>query len=522
MTTTFMTPEIISDSYSADERLRRMFTPSSMANSRLFEAHVAALIEDFLSETNISSNIEFKSLVQKFCDSSIPEEPYEVGEYLTQLRDDIVLHSTHTASPRFIGHMTSALPYFMRPLAKLVTALNQNVVKIETSKAFTPCERQTLAMIHRLLFNERDEFYDDHVQRQDSTLGVITSGGTLANLTALWCARNRALGSVESEGMAAALRRHGCDDAVIIGSESMHYSFDKAADVLGIGRRNLIKAPSDRHNRLDVGALREVVDHCRRKKQLILAIVGIAGTTETGAIDPLKEIGEIARDARTHFHVDAAWAGPLLFSRRHRHELEGIEHADTVTIDGHKQLYVPMGLGMCVFRAPQLAKAIEKEARYIARPNSVDLGKRALEGSRAGAVLFLNAALHLIGHNGYESLLDEGVRKTRYLANAILSRSEFELLQEPTINILVYRYLPERYRGVELSEADNLAIDDFNVRLQKAQRQAGYSFVSRTVIKRSGRPVVALRVVIANPLTTESDIDEVLLDQLRIASQIQA
>jgi glutamate decarboxylase len=172
---------------------------------------------------------------------------------------------------------------------------------------------------------------------------------------------------------------------------------------------------------------------------------------------------------------------------------------------------------MCIFRAPQSAKAIEKEARYIARPNSVDLGKRALEGSRSGAVLFLHAALHLIGHCGYEELLDEGVRKTKYLADSILRRPEFELLQEPTINILVYRYLPERYRELaELSDADNQAIDDFNVRLQKAQRQAGYSFVSRTMVK----SMVALRAVIANPLTTESDIDEVLLDQLQIASSL--
>jgi len=308
----------------------------------------------------------------------------------------------------------------------------------------------------------------------------------------------------------------------------MHYSFDKAADLLGIGRRNLIKVPTDRYNRLDVAALRATIAECKLKRQLIIAIVGVAGTTETGSIEPLPEIAEVAREAGAHFHVDAAWAGPLLFSRRHKHQLAGIEHADSVTIDGHKQLYVPMGLGMCILRGPQLAKSIEKEARYIARPNSVDLGKRALEGSRPGTVLFLHAALHIIGHSGYEVLLDDGVRKTKYLAESILSRPEFELLLEPTINILVYRYLPERYRqraaSRELTDSDNQAIDDFNVRLQKAQREAGYSFVSRTVISSTrygtGKPMVALRVVIANPLTTEADIDEVLLDQLEIAARL--
>ncbi len=540
MTTTLMTPGIASNisGDSAEERLRRLFASSVITNSTemLAESRVSEMIRDFLSAANFSSSIDFKVLVERFLESSIPERPGDVADYLDLLQDDVVSHSTRTSSPRFIGHMTSALPSFMRPLARLVAAMNQNVVKIETSKAFTPLERQTLAMIHRLIFNRSNAFYDEHVQREKSTLGVITSGGTVANLTALWCARNRRLGpqdgfdGIESEGLAAALRFYGYDDAVIIGSNSMHYSFDKAADLLGIGNRNLIKVPTDRHNRLDVTALREKVEECRRLRKLVIAIVGVAGTTETGSIDPLSEIAEVAREAGAHFHVDAAWAGPLLFSRRHKHQLTGIEQADSVTIDGHKQLYVPMGLGMCIFQGPQLAKSIEKEARYIARPSSVDLGKRALEGSRPGTVLFLHAALHIIGHRGYETLLDEGVRKTRYLADSILSRPEFELLLEPTINILVYRYLPEQYRKLaashELSDSDSQAIDNFNVLLQKAQRQAGYSFVSRTVISSTrygtGKPVVALRVVLANPLTTESDVDEVLLDQLGIASELQA
>lgn len=538
MTTTLMTSGVTSNisDYSAYERLRQLFAPSVITSSTemLAETRISEMISDFLSTANFSSSIDFKVLVEKFLESSIPEEPVDIADYLDRLQDDVVNHSTRTSSPRFIGHMTSALPSFMRPLARLMTAKNQNVVKIETSKAFTPLERQTLAMIHRLIFKRSDEFYAAHVQNQESTLGIITSGGTLANFTALWCARNRGLGpqdgfdGVESEGLAAALRFYGYDGAVIIGSNSMHYSFDKAADVLGIGNRNLIKVPTDRHNRLDVPALREKVEECRRLRQFIIAIVGVAGSTETGSIDPLSEIAEVAREAGAHFHVDAAWAGPLLFSRRHEHQLTGIEQANSVTIDGHKQFYVPMGLGMCIFRGPQLAKSIEKEARYIARPNSVDLGKRALEGSRPGTVLFLHAALHIIGHSGYEILLDEGIRKTRYLADSILSRPEFELLLEPTINILNYRYLPERYRKPAashlLSDSDNHAIDNFNVLLQKTQRQAGHSFVSRTVISSTrygtGKPMVALRAVISNPLTTESDVDEVLLDQLGIALKL--
>src|ERR1051325_9297276 len=184
--TTLMTPEItaadISDG-SRDKWLRQLFSPSTTTSSTelLVESRISEMIHDFLSMANFSSSIEFKSLVRKFSDSRIPAEPYEVAEYLDRLSHDVVIHSTGTSSPRFIGHMTSALPYFMRSLGKLMAAMNQNLVKIETSKAFSPLERQTLGMIHRLIFNQADEFYDRHVQNRESTLGIITSGGTLAN-----------------------------------------------------------------------------------------------------------------------------------------------------------------------------------------------------------------------------------------------------------------------------------------------------------------------------------------------------
>src|SRR5262249_15650037 len=148
-----------------------------------------------------------------------------------------------------------------------------------------------------------------------------------------------------------------------------------------------------------------------------------------------------------------------------------------------------MGIGMVLLRDPQLAKVIEKHAHYIVRVGSSDLGKRSLEGSRPASILLLHAALNLLGRKGYEFLLDEGIRKTHYMADRIRSRSEFELLAEPDMNIIVYRYLPERYRdrvrNDDLTKSDNQSINEFNIRLQERQRQTGYSFVSRTKLDQS-------------------------------------
>jgi len=518
------------------ENLLKLFAPSeeTLSAEREIDARISGIVQEFLRSTQISTNVEMGALVEGFKNSKIPAGPSRVDSYLEYLADKVIAHSTNTSSPQFIGHMTSALPYFMRSLSKLIFAMNQNLVKVETSKAMTPYERQVLGMMHRLVYNFPDDFYQQCIQQSNSTLGIVVSGGTMANIAALWCARNSSLkatdgfAGVGAEGLPAALDFYGYRSAVIIGSSLMHYSFEKAAELLGIGTRGLIRVPVGRDNRMDLIALRQAISDCRARNQHIIAIVGIAGTTDSGAIDPLTEMAEIASEEKIHFHVDAAWGGPILFSDQHRHKLAGIERADSVTIDGHKQLYLPMGIGLLLLRDPKAAQVIERHARYIVRKESIDLGKRALEGSRSGMALLLHAALTIIGHQGYGFLIDEGIRKTQYMAKSICARQEFELLIDPEINILNYRYVPAAFREKALSRlltaSDNESISQFNELLQKSQRRAGRSFVSRTKLDAScygtATTIAALRAVIVNPLTTESDIDAVLDEQAKIALEL--
>jgi putative pyridoxal-dependent aspartate 1-decarboxylase len=521
-------PQVTHDSIR--EKVMRLFsvTDGAMAE-REAEEFINLLAHDFLRSHDVSTEIELRSLREQFADSRLPSEPSPVGEYFEDLSRGVVAHSIRTSSPRFIGHMTSALPHFVRPVSKLLTALNQNVVKVETAKSLSPYERQTLAMMHRLVYGCPDDFYADHAQHSESTLGMLVSGGTLANLTALWCARNNCFAprgdfrGIEEDGLPAALACYGAHEAVIIGSRMLHYCFEKAAGLLGIGARSLRKVQIDtRTKRINLSALRREIEDCLSRGQRIVALVGVAGATETGTIDPLDQMADLAEEFGVHFHVDAAWGGAFLFSARHRHNLAGIERADSVTIDGHKQLYTPMGLGMLLLREPQLAKVIEKQANYVVRRGSFDLGRRTLEGSRPAMSLFLHAALNIIGRQGYEFLVNEGMRKTLYMADSIARRPEFAVLVHPEINILTYRYLPAEFRDrAELTTTDNAVIDRVNEALQRAQRRAGRNFVSRTKVEIECQgellPVVALRVVLANPLTTEADIDAVLDDQVRIA-----
>jgi glutamate decarboxylase len=199
-----------------------------------------------------------------------------------------------------------------------------------------------------------------------------------------------------------------------------------------------------------------------------------------------------------------------------------------VTIDGHKQLFMPMGCGMLALRDPEMCKAVVKTASYIIRAGSLDLGKFTLEGSRPSNAVYMHANLACIGANGYETLINRSARVCRYMASALQDHPLFELVFEPMTNILLYRYVPkhlkERMHGAPGSSAmDDEAwqeLDDSNAALQEQQKADGLTFVSRTTVwdVRHQRRLVALRIVIGNPITEERDIDAVLADQSRIVA----
>jgi glutamate decarboxylase len=518
------------------ENLYRIFTVPEAPESTLGEIDRAITrdVAGFLQTHIVALERSLEEIEGDFSASTIPEEPTFVSEYTEFVKEKLVTQSVHTAAPGFIGHMTSALPYFMLPLSRIMTALNQNLVKVETSKVFTPLERQVLAMLHRLVYQRDEAFYGRWIHNSQHALGAFCSGGTIANVTALWVARNRlcapsdSFNGIAREGLARSLRHLGCDGLAVLASRRGHYSLGKAADLLGIGRDNLVTVETDQHNRIDMQQLRTTCRRLGDENIRPLALVGIAGTTETGSVDPLTELADLAGELGCHFHVDAAWGGPTLFSERNRHLLDGIARADSVTLDAHKQLYVPMGAGMVVFKDPTALSAIEHHAAYILRRGSKDLGSHTLEGSRPGKALLVHAGLSIIGRKGYELLIDLGIERAGAFAEMIRRRPDFEVTSEPQLNILTYRYCPAsvqqalRRASEEQRRQINLLLDQVNRLLQKDQREAGKTFVSRTRLRvplSGAEQVTVLRVVLANPLTTDLILESVLEEQCTIVLQ---
>lgn len=536
--------------------LRKLFImPDSPDKFIEFGHDLLEMIHFFFQEKGgIHSSITLPELSRIFDQTGVPDSPALIKDVLSEIKHKVIGHSVKVGNPYYIGHMTSAIPYFMILLEMIIAALNQNQVKIETAKASSFVERELVAWLHRLVFARTDKFYKKNIQNPRIALGNVTADGTLANMTALLVAREKAFPpdgkftGCRMMGMDRALRHYGYARGVVIVSERGHYSIKKSANILGMGENNVLNIGVDAHNRMDIKKLRRKINSLEResggKRTKIIAIVGIAGTTETGSVDNLQKIGEIAREVGTHFHVDACWGGSALLVNEYRPLFKGIQRADSVTIDAHKLLYCPMTMGIVLFRNERDLQLIRHSTYYAIRRNSVDTGRFTIEGSRPFACLKPWASLKIIGREGYGLLFKQANKTTYNLKQLLDDSSNFETLSVSELFILTYRFIPakvrEKLRTLREDEASsgnkskvkeirqkikkiNHFVNALNIKLHKALRRDDTTFVSRTTLESTQyRPqnIVVLRAVLINPLTNKRILKEILDTQNRIGLQI--
>ncbi len=529
------------------EQVRRLFImPDSPDKFLEFGHELLGLIHKFFKEKGgIHSEIPLTRLARIFSDIEVPREPHLLKNVLLEIKDNVIAHSVKVGSPYYIGHMTSAIPYFMILLEMIIAALNQNQVKIETAKASSYVERELLAWIHRVVFDRDPRFYRRFIQDPKVALGNVTVDGTVANLTALLVARNRAFPAkgrfpgIRAAGVYEAFRFYGCRRAVILVSRRGHYSITKVARIIGLGHDSVVQVPVDSDNRIDIGELKrickEIAEENARtdEKVRIISLVGIAGTTETGNIDDLHELARVAEINKTSFHVDAAWGGGVMLVDEYRHLFKGIELADSVTFDSHKLLYSPLSMGMVLFRDEKALANIKHTSDYIIRADSVDQGRFTVEGSRPFACLKPWATIKILGSVGFKLLFENAFALTSLLRGIIERHCDMELMNNPELFIVNYRFAPkkvrrrlaqlmakinsgesrkEKYLRKKVIEINNL-LNELNIELHRAIREEDNSFVSRTMLESTRyRPqrVVVLRAVVINPLTTPEILKEII------------
>jgi aromatic-L-amino-acid/L-tryptophan decarboxylase len=321
-----------------------------------------------------------------------------------------------------------------------------------------------------------------------SAAGACTSGGMLSNLTALAAARERALPGSRQHGLA------GRETAVYCSSEA-HYSVSRAAELLGIGADHVRALPLDERRHLRCEALAQALDEDLAAGVVPVAVVATAGTTLTGAIDPISEIADVCAERGVWLHVDGAYGLPAAATASAGPRFAGLARADSVSVDAHKWLYLPKACGVVLVRdASTLADAFCHEESYILHDEQHVLHAcdTTLEYSRPFRALKLWLALRVHGAEAFRAALERNLAQARLLAAAVREQPELELLVEPELTIVPFRHIPA---GVD-------DLDVHNLRLARALMSEGSVYVAPAVVDRK----VCLRPCIVNFRTADDDV----------------
>ncbi|OIK24611.1 lysine decarboxylase DesA [Streptomyces malaysiense] len=403
----------------------------------------------------------------------------DTAAVLDELEDVYLKDAVYFHHPRYLAHLNCPVVIPAVLGEAVLCAVNSSLDTWDQSAGGTLIERKLI------------DWTTARIGLGPAADGVFTSGGSQSNLQALLLAREEAK----------------CDDPGklrILASEVGHFSVQKSAKLLGLGPDAVVTVPVDRDKRMRTVALARELERCLAEGLVPMAVVATAGTTDFGSIDPLPEIAELCDRYGAWLHVDAAYGCGLLASRRYRYRIDGIERADSVTVDYHKSFFQPVSSSAVLVRDASTLRHATYHAEYLNPrravrehiPNQVD---KSLQTTRRFDALKLWLTLRVMGADGIGGLFDEvcdlAVRGWHLLA----ADPRYDVVVEPSLSTLVFRYVPA-------AVTDPAEIDRANLHARKALFASGDAVVAGTKV--GGRHY--LKFTLLNPETTPSDIAAVL------------
>jgi glutamate/tyrosine decarboxylase-like PLP-dependent enzyme len=424
-------------------------------------------------------------------DEPLPQEGVPLPQALAILKDVAVEFSRHSAHPRFFGYVSSPGTAVNAMGSMVAAALNINVTGWRSAPVGTEIERLTIRWLCQMIGFPEDAG------------GLLLSGGSLANFAGLAAARSKAPGDIVREGMGSARLR-------LYVSEEGHFSVRKAAGMLGIGTVNACSVRTNARQQIDLDDLALQVRADRAEGYLPFCVVACAGTVGSGAVDPIPALAEFARTENLWLHVDAAYGGFAALAPSARSLFDGIGLADSVALDPHKWLYLPMGCGCVLYRDPAAARAAFSEnAEYtrvmgLAQDEAFVFWDYGPELSRPFRALDLWLLVKTVGIRALGDAIQENIACAKYFEELVRATDDFEMLAPVVLSIFCFRYRPSGFTG---------DLDALNERVMLALQRAGGSYLSNARI--DGKFV--LRGCVLNYRTTRRDM-EILLDDLRRAA----
>jgi glutamate/tyrosine decarboxylase-like PLP-dependent enzyme len=423
--------------------------------------------------------------VRSGLDSKLPIKGTGFESLLKNFRDTIVPFSRQNAHPRMFGYVQSPGTPIGAFADVLASTLNANLTIWRSAPAPVDLERLAIDWIRQILGFPPEAG------------GLFVSGGSMANLAALAAARQAKYNSL------GRLR--------VYASSATHFSIIKAAALLGIGRENVQHVAVDERFRMRVDDLVAKINADLEAGYVPLCVVGNAGTVDTGAIDSLGEIRDIANRFQLWMHVDGSYGAFAILAESARELFAGMEQADSIALDPHKWLYLPVDVGCVIYRDPEVARAtFAHEAEYTRM-----FGEQADEAfvcwdyspelSRRFRALKVWMLLKGVGLDRLSDAIENNLACARYFESMVQASDDFEMAAPVELSIFCFRHVPDQLRN----ESPKV-IDAFNERLLVALQRDGSSYLSNTTL--GGR--FALRGCVLNYRTTLRDM-EILLDDLR-------
>jgi aromatic-L-amino-acid decarboxylase len=448
---------------------------------------VIQLMTDYLGDLRdrrVYRHMSSREIRDRF-DPVLPTEGIDFDGLLKAFRETIVPFSRQNAHPRMFGYVQSpgtALAAFADLLA---STLNANLTVWRSAPAPVELERLTIDWIRQILGFDAEAG------------GLFVSGGSMANLAAIAAARQA--------------KDHPSDRLRIYASSETHFSIAKAAALLGIGRENVRIVAVDERFKIRVDDLVAKITADLKAGYVPFCVVANAGTVNTGAVDPLVEIREIANRFQLWMHVDGSYGAFAVLAKSARGLFAGLERADSIALDPHKWLYLPVDVGCVIYRAPEITRAVfAHEAEYTRI-----IGEEADEAfafwdygpelSRRFRALKVWMLLKGVGLDSLGEAIESNLACARYFESKVRASDDFEMAARIELSIFCFRHVPAHLKG----ESPQV-IDDFNERLLIALQRDGSSYLSNTTL--GGR--FALRGCVLNYRTTLRDM-EILLDDLR-------
>jgi glutamate/tyrosine decarboxylase-like PLP-dependent enzyme len=473
------------------DRSLLLMNEERIALSKVFDLVVQHIAAN--RTTNGKSVIRYLSAqgLKKAVDFAIPA----LGASYEDLIKDIegYLHySVDTSNKQFVNQLYGGMN-FPAFLGEIITALtNTSMYTFEVAPVATLIEIELIDKLNRMVGFENGD-------------GTFLTGGSNANLVAMFSARNKTCPEIKTKGT------YGCKKLITFVSEQCHYSFDTAANLLGLGSDQVRKIPVDQNGCMRVDTLEAAIEKCVADGDTPFFIGATAGTTLLGAYDPVEKIVTVARKYDIWVHVDGAFGGPIILSEKHRHLLKGLDQADSFTMDPHKLINIPLMCSMLLVKEKGrlMRNLTDLDTQYLYHENDgqcFDLGKSSIQCGRRVDVLKLWLAWRYYGDQGYAMRMDKQVALAQYARVKVENSSVLSLLANPQSVAVCFRY--ENSNGLDSSS--------FNLALREKLRKSGKSLINYGYW--NGQ--VALRYVAANPDAEKEDIDQLFDNIFYIAKQL--